>query len=267
MNILNILRQLPLTSFFVLAYAWTWLCWWSVFAVSSGHLALPVPSEWLATCGQFGPFVAAMIVTWGASGSEALGQLFARLFRWRIRPVWLGVSFLLLPATMLIAILLFAFVGGKVASLRFQDTWSTLPAHFVYLLILGGPLGEELGWSGFGLPRLQAQYGSVWASIWLGLLRAGWHLPLWWIYPAPCPYPLFVAGVILLQFLFTWLFNHTGRSVLYSLIFHTSLSIASVRLPDVPAYHIWVLCVLSIVVVILLCDRRLRLTPREYQAA
>jgi membrane protease YdiL (CAAX protease family) len=265
MNILNILRRLPLTSFFVFAYAWTWLCWWSVFAVSSGHLSLPVPSEWLATCGQFGPFVAAMIVTWGASGRDALGQLFARLVRWRIRPVWLGISFLLLPATMLIAILLFAFVDGTVATLRFHDTWTTLPAHFVYLLILGGPLGEEPGWSGFALPRLQARYGSMWASIWLGVLRAGWHLPLWWIYPAPCAYPLFVAGAVLLQVLFTWLFNHTGGSVLYCLIFHTSLSIASVRLPDVPAYHIWILCLLSLAWVIFRCDKRLRLMHQEYQ--
>jgi hypothetical protein len=59
-----------------------------------------------------------------------------------------------------------------------------------------------------------------------------------------------------MTFLFTWLFNHTRGSVLYSLIFHNSMSIASVRLPEVPAYHVWVLCLLSVVLVILFYDRQ-----------
>lgn len=267
MNLLNTLRRFPLTSFFVFAYAWTWLCWWSFVAASSGHLPLAFPKGWLATLGQFGPFAAGLLVTWVASGRAALREFFGRLVRWRVGPVWLGVSLLLIPATMLLAILLFASANGTVTTLRFRDTWATLPAHFIFMLLLGGPLGEEPGWRGFALPRLQARYGSVRASLWLGLLGAGWHLPLWWMYPAPTSYPLFVAGAVLLTFLFTWLFNHTGGSVLYSLIFHTSLSIASVRLPDVPAYHLWVPCMLSLVLAILLWDRRLRLTPHEYQAA
>ena len=64
MNVLNTLRRFPLTSFFVLAYIWTWVCWWSVVAVSSGHLSLAFPKERLATCGQFGPFAAGLVVTW-----------------------------------------------------------------------------------------------------------------------------------------------------------------------------------------------------------
>jgi len=107
------------------------------------------------------------------------------------------------------------------------------------------------------LPRLQAHYGPVAASLGLGLLGAGWHLPLWWMYPPPCPYPLFVASGVLLTFLFTWLFNHTHGSVLYSLIFHSSLTTASVRLPDVPAHSLWVPVLLILVLAILLGDRRL----------
>jgi uncharacterized protein len=267
MSILNILRRFPLTSFFALAYVWTWLCWWSVVAVSDERITLPFSKESLVTCGQFGPFAAGLLVTWSMAGRAGLSQFFARLFRWRVRPVWLGVSLLFLPATMLLAIFLFAAGDGGVATLRLRDAWDTFPAHFVYLLLLGGPLGEEPGWSGFALPHLQARLGPVLASLWLGLLRAGWHLPLWWIYPPPTSFPLFVAGAVLLQFLFTWLLNHTNGSVLYSVLFHTSLSIASVRLPDLPAYHLWVACLLAMVLVILLCDRRLRLTPRECQAA
>ena len=57
--------------------------------------------------------------------------------------------------------------------------------------------------------------------------------------------------------LFTWLYNHTRGSVLYSLLFHASMSTASTRLRDVPAYHYWVAILLVAVVGILFCDRRL----------
>jgi uncharacterized protein len=267
MNPWHLLRRVPVTSFFVLAYAWTWLCWWSVVAASSGHWPLPIPWEWLAMVGQFGPFAAGLLVTWAVSGRAGLREFLGRLVRWRVGPVWLTVSLLLLPATMLLAILVFTSANGTVTTLQPRDSWSTLPIHFVFTLLLCGPLGEEPGWRGFALPRLQARYGSVWASLWLGLLGAGWHLPLWWMYPAPTSFPLFVAGGVLVTFLFTWLFNHTNGSVLYSLIFHTSLSVASVRLPDIPAYPIWVSCLLLLVLIILLCDRRLRLVPQPCQAA
>jgi uncharacterized protein len=257
LNFLSVLQRFPLRSFFVFAYGWTWLCWWTVVASSSGRLSLPVPKEYLATLGQFGPFAAALVVTSVTTGRAGLRELLGRLVRWRVSPVWIAVSLLLLPATMLAAIFLGAWYRGEVATLRFRETWDTLPAYFIYALLLGGPLGEEPGWRGFALPRLQAKYGPVAGSLGLGLLGAGWHLPLWWMFPSPCPYPLFVASAVLLTFLFTWLFNHTGESVFYSLIFHTSLTVASVRLPDFPAHHVWVPILLILVLTILLGDRRL----------
>jgi uncharacterized protein len=257
LNFLGVLRRFPLTSFFVFAYGWTWLCWWSVVAASSGLLTLPVPKEDLATIGQFGPFAAALVVTWVTTARGGLREFLGRLVRWRVSPVWVALSLLLLPATMLAAICLCAWYRGEVATLRFRDTWDTVPAYFIYALLLGGPLGEEPGWRGFALPRLQAKYGPVPASLGLGLLGAGWHLPLWWMFPSPSPYPLFVASAVLLTFLFTWLFNHTGGSVFYSLVFHTSLTVASVRLPDVPAHHVWIPVLLILVLAILLGDRPL----------
>jgi membrane protease YdiL (CAAX protease family) len=261
----NPLRRFPLTSFFALAYAWTWVCWWSVYAAARGYWQPPFPGEWLATLGQFGPFAAALAVAFVSGGSQAVRELLGRLTRWRVRPIWLGVSLLLLPLTMIAAIVLFSAWNGTLAALQFRESWQTLPAHFIYLLLLGGPLGEEPGWRGFALPRLQVRLGRVQASVWLGLLWAGWHLPLWWHFPPPCPYWMYVAGAVIVSFLFTWLFNHTGGSVLYGLLFHTSLSIASVRLPDVPAYSWWLACLLLIVALILLCDGTARLPAESSQ--
>lgn len=260
--ILDLPRRFPLTSFFILGYAWTWLCWWSVAAAAAGHVSLPMPRETLETIGQFGPFAAALLVTWLTEGGPGLRELLGSLVRWRARPIWLAVSLLLLPATMLGAIWVYAAWHGSAGSLSLRGTWDTLPAHFVYTLLLCGPLGEEPGWRGFALPRLQARFGPLGASVWLGLLWALWHLPLWFIYPAPCLFPLYAAGAILMTVLFTWLYNHTQGSVLYSLLFHASMSTVSTRLPDVSAYPCWVLSLLLIVALIVVCDRRLGM-PRS----
>ena len=66
------------------------------------------------------------------------------------------------------------------------------PSYLLQLLTSG--LGEEPGWRGYLLPRLQAQFTPV-RSIWLlGLAWAVWHYPLTAIYalsgvPADPPPP------------------------------------------------------------------------------
>ena len=207
--------------------------------------------------GQFGPFFAAVLVTSVSQGREGMRGFFGRFLRWRAHVAWVAVSLFLLPGTMLAAIYAYAYFHGSVASLYLRGEWWTLLWHFAYMIVLGGPLGEEPGWRGFALPRLQDAYGPVMGSLWLGVLHSVWHLPLWWMYPPPCPFWMFVAGGILVTFLFTWLFNHTQGSVLYSLLFHTSMSVASVRLPEVPAYHVWVLVLSAVVASVFLSDPRL----------
>src|SRR5688572_5396394 len=106
MSITNQLRHSPITSFFVAAYGWTWLCWAPVVAASAGWLPPSASLDWLATCGQFGPFAAAFLVAWALGGREGLGKLAMKMIQWRASPRWLGVSLMLLPVSMLLAVLL-----------------------------------------------------------------------------------------------------------------------------------------------------------------
>ncbi|MBB5910484.1 CPBP family intramembrane glutamic endopeptidase [Actinoalloteichus hymeniacidonis] len=77
-------------------------------------------------------------------------------------------------------------------------------------------LGEEFGWRGFVLPRLQQRHGPVVASGLTGVLWFGWHVPLivtgndLWL-------PILLAfflGILGDSVIYTWLFNRTGGSVL-----------------------------------------------------
>ncbi|WP_232278197.1 CPBP family intramembrane glutamic endopeptidase [Paenibacillus sp. 481] len=57
-------------------------------------------------------------------------------------------------------------------------SWTTLLILFGYNLILG-PLGEELGWSGFVLNELQKRFSPIKAALIVGVTWECWHASLW----------------------------------------------------------------------------------------
>jgi membrane protease YdiL (CAAX protease family) len=97
----------------------------------------------------------------------------------------------------------------------------------VFVLVLGGPLGEELGWRGFMQPRLQTTMGMLPASLIIGVASAFWHLPLFLI-PSSAqshlPLAVFVVRTVALSVILGWLWNRSNRSLLVILLFHASLN-------------------------------------------
>jgi uncharacterized protein len=59
-------------------------------------------------------------------------------------------------------------------------SWGTLLLIFVHMLI-GGPLGEELGWRGYVLNELQKKFSPLKSAIIVGVLWGFWHTPLWFL--------------------------------------------------------------------------------------
>jgi uncharacterized protein len=90
---------------------------------------------------------------------------------------------------------------------------------------IDGPMGEEPGWRGFALPGLQAGRSPLVATLILAVLVVGWHVPLFFIEEGGLQ-PSVVLGGLLGPFAFTfvatWLFNHTGGSVLMTLVMHAT---------------------------------------------
>jgi membrane protease YdiL (CAAX protease family) len=73
-------------------------------------------------------------------------------------------------------------------------------------------LGEELGWRGFALPRLQTRFHPVVASVLLGLLWANWHLPLLIVSFYTMPYWFYVPFVTSASVIIGFGFNLSGGS-------------------------------------------------------
>jgi membrane protease YdiL (CAAX protease family) len=215
------------------------MCWLPIGLAMSGRIKLPVSAEFLATLGQFGPFASAVLFSALDGRGGGVRGLLGRFLCWRINPVWYGVVLLLPPACVYCALIAHALIeGNPVGPSSFGDLSTVLP-HLAVTLVVGGPLGEEPGWRGFALPRLRAAWPAVPASVLLGVIWAGWHLPLWWIADVPASFGLYVVGVIPLTYLFMWVFDHTRGSVLLAMLFHGSLNTALARMRVQAAWVEW----------------------------
>jgi membrane protease YdiL (CAAX protease family) len=195
----------PLVAFFALAFAFSW------WAVPMGEF-LP-----------FGPLFAALTVLAVVQGRSGLAQLGRRMLRWRVGVRWYVLAIALPLGATLAAIGLNLALGAPVSALDDLDPWYLLIGLFFLRLInpLDGPMGEEPGWRGFALPRLQANRSPLVASLILGLIVAAWHLPLVFL-PAEDLAPIFLLATVAVTFMYTWIFNHTGGSVLMTIIAHSA---------------------------------------------
>src|SRR5918993_2596173 len=166
---MSAIRRHPIITFFVLAYAISWV---GMPLYAAGIWPIP----FLAT----GPFIAALIVVPITQGLSGLRELGLRMIRWRVRWYWYVVAVGLPLAVLLITVGLNFALGADTPSLAGVGSLSTILMVFAVRLInpLEGPMGEEPGWRGLALPGLQGGRSPLVATMILAPLIAGWHLPL-----------------------------------------------------------------------------------------
>jgi len=145
------------------------------------------------------------------------------MLRWRVGWRWYAIALGLPLAVVLGATTLNLGLGAPSSALDDLDPWYVLVLVFAVRLInpLDGPLGEEPGWRGFALPRLQDGRSPLHASLILGLLVAGWHLPLVFL-PGEELAPVLLLATVAVTFVYTWIFNHTGGSACMTLVTHAA---------------------------------------------
>ena len=233
-------ETITLRSFVGLAYALTWVMlgpWFYAFNVVY-HENIP---GWMwafapvAFVGGWGPSVAALIVTYRTGGRTAVRRLASSLIAWRVPPRWYLVTFALPPLVTAASLLV---IDRGTATLR-QFDWSAALANvpIAYALALPfGPLGEELGWRGFALPRLLVRFSPVKASLVLGGIWTFWHVPMMlWSPGASIPsfmglsvssVAIYLIQVTASTALMTFLFLRTNGSVLLAVIAHLAFNSA-----------------------------------------
>jgi membrane protease YdiL (CAAX protease family) len=249
------IRRYPLVTFFLLAFAITWVVW--------VPRAAGVPVGVVGDAWTWAPAIAALLAAALTGGRAALRDLGERLVRWRVGWQWYVVVILGPAAFSLVVAALYALLGGAWTeaappALRGEVPLPLLP---LFLAILSGTdgLGEELAWRGFALPRLLTRHNALVASLVLGTLWGLWHLPLVWTEGATMyqqPIWLFLADILAKSVLFTWVFLHTRGSVLLAVLLHGATNLFNVSpnlvstqdltLPLLAAAAKWVLVVVLI---------------------
>ena len=222
----------------LLYFALTFIITWGSIFLIVGSVRFPFTSEQIQSAGPLvyvgmlvGPSAAGLIVIGLVEGRAGYRSLLSRLGKWRVNIRWYAIALLIVPF-LVVAILYFLSLASP----------EYLPAIFtadnkVSLLVTGTIMGlavgffEELGWTGFVLPRLRQRYSLLTSGLIMGLLWGAWH------YPPFSPSgsdggslpPVVYLSILLFSFLpayrvlMVWMYEQT-RSLLVVVLMHAPLS-------------------------------------------
>jgi membrane protease YdiL (CAAX protease family) len=203
-GIAALIRRHPLPTFFVVAFAMTWAT---------------VP---LGTFMAAGPLVAALIVISVVDGRSGLRDLGSGMLRWRVGVQWYAAAILIPLGVALATGGLNVALGASGSAFARLELSALLLAFAMRLVVpVFAPVGEEPGWRGFALPRLQAERSPLASTLTLGIIVAVWHVPLVFLTGEHLA-PVFLLATVAVTFFYTWIFNHTRGSVLMTIIAHAA---------------------------------------------
>jgi membrane protease YdiL (CAAX protease family) len=245
----GLLARYPLISFFVMAYAFSWIVWSPWVLGEDGAQVLPpglsVPTSaarlLLAAGILAGPSLSAVIMTATTEGRDGVRRLLGRLALWRVGMPWYLFSLLGVPLIMLLGTMIYSGNLPNLGALGGPSYLLSYLATYVFVMALGGPLFEEIGWRGFALARMEALHGPLLASVILGVLWALWHLPEFLVPSWAASsggggilgITLFIVTAITFTIVITWVFNNTRASVLLAILVHTSIDAFTVPLGEI----------------------------------
>jgi membrane protease YdiL (CAAX protease family) len=215
--------------YFILAYAISWIIWFPLYAPVFGISGLPV-LPYHHAFGGWGPMLAAFIMTIIEKGSTA--PLLKSMFN-QGRSILLLITGFFLPIVLLLLALvintMINHVPFKITGLGKTTEFPEFPEgiYFLYNLIFFG-LGEETGWRGYALPRLQQKYNALLSSTLLTIGWAAWHIPAFFYRPSYAAMDMAgIGGWLFSMFLgsiiTTWLFNSSKGSILACAVFHAAM--------------------------------------------
>jgi CAAX protease family protein len=190
----------------------------------SGLLLFHSPSSFLVLIGIgtfSGPAVSSFVVTTVTEGVAGVVRMLQRIVQWRVGLAWYVFVFLGLPAIETLGTIAIPGALASATPIDWLPELMSAATFFVYPALLAGPLGEEIGWRGFALPRLQELHGPVKASLVLGVLWAFWHASV----PTVPNIAVYVFWIVAVTVIFTWVFNNTKGSVFMAILLHGTMDV------------------------------------------
>jgi membrane protease YdiL (CAAX protease family) len=229
----------PVRTYFALAFAVSWAG--VLFAVGPG--GIPTTIEQFMTIGPAmyvamlaGPSVAGLLMTSLVCGRPGLREVLARLLTWRVGGRWYAVAVLTAPFLVMAVSLALSLLSPEFFPAVFiTNDKPLLLSGLAAGLIVG--IFEELGWTGFAIPRMRRRYGVLSTGLLVGVLWGAWHFIMFW---EPGSFSGALPLAVLLVKLFSWLpayrvlmvwvYDRTG-SLLVAMLMHGSLTATQLIMP------------------------------------
>jgi membrane protease YdiL (CAAX protease family) len=236
-------KRSPL-NFFILTFLYSWGIWLPSILVGLGlnlnidaltYTAITIP------IGAFAPLFAAITLIVKRHGWKEAWAFIKQGFNFKVKPIYLALAILIPLVIHTIAHYLSPLFGLEVAKTLLPDNLPVPPIvlaipYFFLMLIIGGGQ-EEFGWRGYALDPLQEKFGTIPASLLIGLIWGLWHLPLW-IMPgdghSSYPYIAFVIMTTSISLVYSWLYNASGKMLIVTLFLHAMSNTAA---PLIPFLH------------------------------
>src|ERR687890_822454 len=259
---MSLVKRHPLITFFVLVYALAWIIESPLVFLQDSITFAQGQIFFILSANVVS--VVAIVLTGVVFGRGALRKLLGRLLIWRVNPIWYLV--VLLGPVVLVggAVGLNTLLGGPALSLG--NTLLGVVIMWAFFIFPGSALGEEIGWRGYALPRLQTGRSALSASLIFAPIWGLWHLPLW-LTGAPVKTPTFYVPFFASAFAFsvilTWVYNSTGGSLLMVVLLHATVNLPITLVIDdlgsratVPVLLYWGLMIVAAIVVVMVAGRK-----------
>jgi len=265
-----------LVLYFLVAFAWSWFFW---IVKTTGLIPMSEAFGYsLYPIGAFGPFASAFILTYFNQGTEGVKKLLKRGVDLGFGKKWFIPILLLFPAIDGSVVLVAAFTEGVSIDLSWISNllFVAVGLLFVFIMTCFLAAGEEFGWRGYALRRLEAHFSAITSSLLLGVIWWAWHIPVFGVVggfsSSENAYAWqFVLGyfimVVAYSVLFTWIYNNTEGSILAVILFHAILNLSAYAIVSVSSqvprysipyfYAITILVAIAIAIVIVYGPKRL----------
>ena len=230
---MSFVRRYSVASFYILA-----------LGIGTGILYLVVNGTLpprLALASVLSASISGVVITAVEDGRAGLKLMLGRLLKWRAGlGYWIFAFLFIIPVFLAGSTFNALFGGDPIDFSRMEPAFPILPMFITFFIVAG--LGQELGWTGYLIPKLQSRHSALVSSIVRAILVAIWHLPLllYSRHPQPAltdfPYSGWIAqrgflvtlAVMVLMFtlpwsiFYTWMFNNTKGSLLLVSLLHAS---------------------------------------------
>ena len=177
----------------------------------------------------------AFVISAAYSRAPAVRDYVSSLVRLRGVWGWVLLALVLLPALILISVPVGNILNGQPVTVhRFPDLSLSLigliAITFFYQIFFFNATGEETGWRGFALPRLQARTSPLISALIIALFWAPWHYFFWQAEGKPVSTVQFWVGMftghILFSIILVWICNRARGSILVAGVAHASANTA-----------------------------------------